>query len=230
MTDPLNSPCSLRIGETTSRMLQREPSLLQQHRAAVVLDALPEAGDDRHRGDLLAAFLVDRRIDLVEGSAHRLRRRNAGQLLGDRVHEGDAGRRVGADHRIADRIQGDPQPLLFVGKLCGGKRQPFLGLLEAGDVGVRSDRPDAHCHRRRARAPCRGRAPRSSALACGACGIRLRRTASCRRYARGRRRSTASRSSGWTSDSHRSGSRVELVLAIAQHLLPDRRIVAASRA
>ena len=27
MTDPLNSPRSLRIGETTSRMLQREPSL-----------------------------------------------------------------------------------------------------------------------------------------------------------------------------------------------------------
>ena len=42
MTDPLNSPRSLRIGETTSRMLQREPSLFRQHGAVVVLDALPE--------------------------------------------------------------------------------------------------------------------------------------------------------------------------------------------
>ena len=142
MTEPLNSPLSLRIGETTSRMLQREPSLRDSTARLLCSTRCLSAAKHRGAGDLLAAFLVDRRVDLVERAPMRLFRGGAGQLLGGRIHEGDAGRRVGADDGVADRIQGDAQALLLVGQHRHRDRKALFGLLALGDVGQAADRPD----------------------------------------------------------------------------------------
>ncbi|MNL08256.1 hypothetical protein D3C87_1289680 [compost metagenome] len=109
-----------------------------QHRAflevgrAQGLQTLLHRAGDGHAGDF-----IDDAEDLLERLAHRGVQAPAGELLGDGVHEGHAHHAVRADHRVANRAQGDVQPLLLL-----EQRAVQAALL--GDVPVRADQRARH--------------------------------------------------------------------------------------
>ena len=72
MTEPLNSPLLVEDRRDDLADAAARTVLARQHGAVVVLDALPQAAKHRGAGDLLAAFLIDGRVDLVERDADRL--------------------------------------------------------------------------------------------------------------------------------------------------------------
>ncbi len=105
-----------RADHAPGRVPHRGAALVDRPLLAVVTDqqrARP-AGEaavphhPRHRAlDRLAALLADQRARLAEPAAARLVGATAGEVLGGRVHEGDAPGRVGDHHRVADAGERD---------------------------------------------------------------------------------------------------------------------------
>jgi hypothetical protein len=94
--------------------------------------------------DRLARDLIDQRQHLPDRLAARLIEPPRGQVLGRRIDVIDPPVRIGADHRIADRLQRDLRALLLGEHL-------LLGALALGDVGdgalVADDPPGGIAHR-----------------------------------------------------------------------------------
>ena len=190
MTDPLNSPFSLRIGETTSRMLQREPSLRDSTARLLCSTRCLRPRSDRTRWRSSRRFprRPARRPHRAERPSPRSEETPV-SFSATGFMKVIAGRGVGADDGIADRVQGDAQALLLVGQHGGSKtaRRSSVSLCVVMSVRLPIARISI-ARSRRARAPCRDRGSRSSGRPCAACGTRPRRTASCRPGGHGRPR------------------------------------------